>query len=151
MLIVLYGCGKGKTTSGWGTLMRASGRGKRCLAVEFFKPIVSGEFLSADSLSVDVIKPKIGFNPAERIPHSAAKEAEAMFSAIDFSKYDFILLDEILHTNVKNCDIIYMSQRVECLIATGRYADSKLIEAASIATEFVEIKHDNEFRVGIEI
>jgi len=161
LLIVYTGNGKGKTTAALGAALRAVGQGFKVLMIQFIKgPRRSGELASARSLGGNFeIRPMgRGFvNPRQPRPEDmrlVERAWEAARQAMASDRYDLLILDEI------NCavdfgmipvervleDLKRRPQRLH-VICTGRCAHAKLIEAADLASEMVEIKHP--FQQGI--
>jgi cob(I)alamin adenosyltransferase len=155
LLIVYTGNGKGKTTAALGTALRAVGQGFKVLMIQFIKGSwPSGELASTRLLGESfVIRPMgRGFvNP--RQPRSddvrAVEQAwEAAREAMASDLYDLLVLDEI------NCAVDFGMIPIERIledlarrpprlhvICTGRSAHAKLLEAADLASEMVEVKH----------
>jgi cob(I)alamin adenosyltransferase len=158
LLIVYTGGGKGKTTAALGTALRAVGQGFKVLMIQFLKGSwPSGELDGARWLGgrLEIRPMGRGFvNPRQPHPEDvrAVGEAwEAARAAMASDAYDLLILDEI------NCAVdfgmIPIERVVEDLarrparlhvICTGRAAHAKLIEAADVVSEMVEIKHPFE-------
>jgi len=163
MLLVFTGNGKGKTTAAMGVAFRAVGQGFKVLMIQFIKgswhygeldsaPMLNGAFeirpMGRGFVKVGTEKP----DPEDvRLTGEAWKAAvEAMHSG----KYDMVILDEInyaVHYGMLSidsvlADIAARPARVH-VIATGRNAHPKLIEAADLVSEIKEIKHP--FQKGI--
>mgnify|MGYP001145145539 FL=1 len=158
LLIVYTGHGKGKTTAALGAALRAVGQGFKVLMIQFIKgPRRGGELVSTRLLGENFeIRPMgRGFvNPRKPRPEDvrlvqAAWEAACQAMASD--RYDLLILDEI------NCAVdfgmIPVERVVEDLarrprrlhvVCTGRSAHAKLIEAADLCSEMVQIKHPFE-------
>src|SRR3989344_5537687 len=107
MVIVFTGDGKGKTTASLGQMVRASGRGKKALMLQFIKgPWESGEHLFADEFSIPhstfgVRRKGKGFVGilGDKLPREehekAAREALEEFGREKASgAWDLIILDE---------------------------------------------------------
>ena len=165
---VFTGNGKGKTTAALGTILRTLGHGRKVYIVFFMKgDYPYGEFSTLPKLpNVDLatfgfrsfIDPKnIKPEEIEQAELALAAARKAMLSG----NYDLVILDEVnvalFYKLIKVEEVILLINdkppNVE-LILTGRYADSRIIEIASLVTEMVKIKHpyDNGIRArkGIE-
>lgn len=152
---VFTGNGKGKTTAAMGTIVRAVGHGKKVFLVSFMKGNYEfGEYKTLAGLPGVKIA-QFGFrkftDPANVKPEEKQQAEEALTSAreaVNSGKYDIVVMDEV---NVAvNYDLIPLEDVLELvrdkpphveLILTGRYADSRLLEIADLATEMVKIRH----------
>jgi len=158
-LVELYtGNGKGKTTAALGVVLRAVGQGLRVHIVYFMKgdtrygeqnilarlPGVSfARFGQPDFVDPENVKEE----EKEEARKALAEARRAMLS----SQYDLVVLDEVNVAAAWNLvpveDVVQLirerPEKVE-LILTGRYADAKLIEAADLVTEMVQVKHPFE-------
>ncbi len=169
MIIVFTGNGKGKTTAALGQAIRALGRGKRVLMLQFIKNSESGEHLFLKSLSAKGGSASGGKFPASRfkiIPagkgfvkilgdklplseHKKAAQAALKLAKKEIAgkKRDLIILDEINVAAdlglVKVADVLKILPRksLPVVILTGRGAPKSFIKAADLVTEMKEIKH----------
>jgi cob(I)alamin adenosyltransferase len=153
---VFTGEGKGKTTAALGTILRAAGHGLKVLIIFFIKGDYSyGEYktlvtlpnvkMASFGLRQFIYKNR-GINPEEK------KQAEAALAtareAVNSGRYDLVVLDEInMALDFKLLDVAdvlslirHKPSHVE-LILTGRRADTRLIEAADLVTDMVNVKH----------
>lgn len=168
MIIVFTGDGKGKTTAALGQALRAVGRGRRALMVQFIKgPWKSGEDFSAKLLAPEIagrIIPGAGFilrkmgkgfvgilgdRLPRRVHEKAAREALA-YAAKELTRgrWDVIILDEVnVALQLKLLplgDVMKFVRRVpkqKLAILTGRSAPPALIRIADYVTEMKEVKH----------
>lgn len=161
LLIVYTGNGKGKTTAALGTALRAVGQGFKVLMIQFLKGTwPSGELVSARLLGgAFEIRPMGRGFVNLRKPHPedvrAVEQAwEEARVAMASDQYDLLVLDEINYAVDSGMIAIErvledLARRPERLhvICTGRAAHAKLIEAADMASEMVEIKHP--FKKGV--
>lgn len=161
MIIIFTGNGKGKTTASLGQAMRAVGRGKNALMIQFIKgPWKSGEdFIEIKKIgelsTFKLIKMGLGFvgilgDTLPRAKHrEAAEQALAYFEKeLATKQWHLIVLDEI---NVavtlkllKPRAVLKALKKIPLetfVILTGREAPSSFIKAAHLATEMREIKH----------
>lgn len=154
LVLVNTGDGKGKSTSAFGTAMRAVARGWKVAVVQFLK---SGEW----SVGEEKIGRQVGIDwwalgdgftwDSEDIDESQAIAAEAWRKArevIDSGEYQLVVLDEV--TYPINWGWISLEEvltlirdRPESvnLIFTGRDAPAELVEIADTVTEMTKVKH----------
>ena len=152
---IFTGNGKGKTTAALGTILRATGHGKRIFVVFFMK----GEFpygertalLRLPNVEVASFGSMDFCNPQAIKPEETAQAKQALAAvreAMLSGRYDIVVMDEVDVAVAFNLitvdDVVALIKdkpaQVE-LILTGRYADDKLIEMADLVTEMVKIKH----------
>jgi cob(I)alamin adenosyltransferase len=168
MIVVFTGNGKGKTTASLGAAVRAVGRGKKVLMVQFIKgPWQSGEdFIEVKDTknkggSFELKKMGLGFVGilGDQLPfeeHSKAARAALSFIKVQLPAYDMVIMDEV---NVAvQLKLITASEVLELLkdlpdekivLLTGRDAPQEFIEAADLATEMKEVKHPfNQGKMG---
>ena len=156
---VYTGNGKGKTTAAFGLAMRAAGRGKKVIIIQFMKPDKGyGEQVSARKLGIEVYP--FGTNRFVSKKNPKKGDIERANKALEFAKeklkemYDMMVLDEInvaLDFNlIKLEDVLSLMDSIPEkteLILTGRYAKNEIIERAHLVTEMKEIKH--YYQIGI--
>lgn len=164
LIIVHTGPGKGKSSSGFGMIMRCIAHEMPCAVVQFIKGGRStGErdFLTthfADQCTFVVSGEGFTWETQDRERDIAAAQAgwaKAKALILD-AKIRFVLLDEI-NIALRN-DYLDIDEVVEFLLSekpdmthvllTGRNAKPELIEAADLVTEMTLIKHP--FRDGIK-
>jgi len=162
-LVQVYtGDGKGKTSAAFGAALRAIGRGLKVYIIQFIKGGFDyGELYIADKLpNLKLTAFGRGRFVTDVSPHEedvklAKKAFELAKEVVQSGEYDMVILDEInvaLNLKLVNIDetlrlIRNKPKHVE-LILTGRYAPSKIVEAADLVTEMKEIKHP--FTQGIK-
>jgi len=157
-LIHLYtGDGKGKTTAALGLLLRAHGRGKRIVLVQFLKGRDSGELKALESLpGITVLRYTHDygfFNSADKqskneiISKNNALLSEAQRLS-DSGSCDLLILDEICAAyqndalDIKLVDKLIREKPVGLeLVLTGRNAPQYFVDNADYITEFVKQKH----------
>lgn len=180
MLVVFTGNGKGKTTAALGQALRAVGRGRRALMVQFIKgPWRSGEDYSAKLLSPERAKDVTGGgfvlkkmgrgfvgilgDTLPRAEHQRAAKAALRYAAheLESGAWDLLVLDEI---NVAlSLKLLSLREVLAALkktpahvlvVLTGRGASPRIIKIADYATEMRELKHPfasgKKARIGIE-
>ena len=170
-LQVYTGDGKGKTTAAFGLAMRALGRGKRVMVVQFLKGAVpTGEVMFAERLGeqiqvyryADRPTATIHGAPDEHDHRSAARAWDRAQEILHAGECDLLILDEMnnaLHYGLVNADELLdaLRERPQHLevVCTGRWAPPELIEAADLVTEMHAVKHYADrgvpARPGIEL
>jgi len=155
VLIVLTGNGKGKSSSGFGMILRALGYDHTVGVVQFIKGVqLSGEeiFLKEKMPEVDFYQMGTGFtwDTQDRSADIAAAEktwavAEKMLKD---DRYQLVLLDELTYMFAyKYLDeermLTALKNRPESqsVIVTGRGGGSKLQSIADTVSEIKDIKH----------
>ena len=155
LVIVNTGSGKGKSTSAFGLLLRAWGRGFRVCVVQFIKAETGqwGEIKAAKKLGIDWSTTGDGFTWTSRDLDETMARAlhgwEIAKGKIASNDYDVIILDEF--TYAMHFGWIDTSQVIDWLkankpeelhlVITGRDAPPELIDYADLVTEMVEVKH----------
>lgn len=165
MVIVFTGNGKGKTTASLGQMVRAVGRGKNALMIQFIKgPWRSGEDEFSDKWQVtgdksegrfEVRKKGLGFVGilGDKLPRE--NHAKAAHSALEEFKKELttgtwflMILDEVnvavslgLITTQEVLEAVKDFPEDKLLIISGRGAPQEFIDRADLATEIREIKH----------
>ena len=172
-LIEVYtGHGKGKTTAAIGLVLRALGHNFRVLLVRFLKSGGSGEtrvLKKYFSDKVDVLVSPGKCQVTRSLSKDELKNLKDLFfpfmkkvrKYILTKRYDLVILDEI-----NNClklglipkevvlDMLKEKPGSVELVLTGRSCPSKILEAADLCSEILEIKHPYKrgikSRAGIE-
>ncbi len=164
LVIVHTGAGKGKSSSGFGMILRCIAHGMPCAVVQFIKGNwITGEaemirtrfsgacrfFVSGEGFTWEV-------QDRERDIAAARRGWEIAKQQILDPEIRFVLLDEI---NIAlRYDYLDIDEVVEFLLEekppmthvclTGRNAKPELIEAADLVTEMTLVKHP--FRDGVK-
>ncbi|GEM_PF-309494 len=148
MIILFTGNGKGKTTASLGQMLRALGRGKKVLMIQFIKgPWLSGEDYFGKRFKMpgdtfEIKKMGLGFvgilgDKLSKEEHQKAAEAALQFFKEENAtgKWDLIVLDEINVAislgllEVKSVkDAIRDFPENKLLVLTGRDAHPELVE-----------------------
>jgi cob(I)alamin adenosyltransferase len=155
LVIVNTGNGKGKSTSAFGLLLRAWGRGFRVCVVQFIKAETGqwGEIKAAKKLGIDWSTTGGGFTWTSKDMDETIARAlngwEIAKKKISSKDYDVIILDEF--TYAMHFGWIDANQVIDWLkankpeelhlVITGRDAPPELIDYADLVTEMVEVKH----------
>ena len=162
LVIVNTGNGKGKSTSAFGVLLRAWGRGFRICVIQFIKAETGqwGEIKAAKKLGIDWFTTGDGFTwTSKDMDETIARAVNGWAIAkekITSRNYDLIILDEFTYTLhygwLNTNDVIdwLKTNKPEAmhLIITGRDAPPALIEYADLVTEMLEVKHP--YQKGIQ-
>ncbi|MEZ8393376.1 cob(I)yrinic acid a,c-diamide adenosyltransferase [Vibrio cyclitrophicus] len=160
LLLVITGNGKGKSTSGFGTITRAVGHGKRCAVAQFVKGTWdNGEKNVLQKLDVEFQVMGTGFtwetqNKAQDIEAAQRVWKECQRMLTDES-IDVVLFDEL--TYMVSYGYIELDEVVEALnnrpkmqsvIITGRGAHRTLTDMADTVSEVRNVKH--AFESGVK-
>ncbi|MCM3003693.1 cob(I)yrinic acid a,c-diamide adenosyltransferase [Priestia koreensis] len=156
-LLVYTGDGKGKTTAAMGLAIRAAGREKRVLIIQYIKSRTTGEQASLKKLGIDMHQTGIGFTwtktPQEH--RDALQKAWALTKdKIMSGGYDVVILDELNNAlaieRFPIDDVLPLQEVLHLiknrpehmhLVITGRSAKQQLIDLADLVTEMNPIKH----------
>ena len=163
LIMVHTGAGKGKSSSGFGMILRCIAHQMPCAVVQFIKGTwVTGErkLLTEkfqEECTFVVSGEGFTWETQDRARDIAAAQAgwQRAKEFIKDEKYQFVLLDEI---NIAlRYDYIDIDEVVDFLLAekppmthvclTGRNAKPELIEAADLVTEMTLVKHP--FKDGV--
>jgi len=161
VLLVITGNGKGKSTSGFGSALRALGHGFRVAIIQFMKGRIYGELDVLRSLPrVDVWQfGRNAFvdrkNPDPKDIELARKGLDKAWEIVRGGEHDLLILDEInvvadfgLVPVPELLDLARSRPKWMDLIATGRNAPAPLVELADTVSDVREIKH--HYKKGIE-
>ncbi|MEJ6519652.1 cob(I)yrinic acid a,c-diamide adenosyltransferase [Shewanella bicestrii] len=160
ILLVLTGNGKGKSTSGFGTVARAVGHGKKAAVVQFIKGTWEcGErnLLEGAGVAFHVMGTGFTWETQDREKDTAAALVawEAAEALLQDESIDCVMLDELTYmvsyhyldvervlTALKN------RPPMQHVIITGRACHRAIIELADTVSEVQPIKH--AFEAGIK-
>ena len=162
LVIVNTGNGKGKSTSAFGVLLRAWGRGFRVCVVQFIKAETGqwGEIKAAKKLGIDWFTTGDGFTWTSKDMDETIARAhngwEIAREKITRGNYDLIILDEFTYTlHFGWLETIQVIEWLKAnkpqnlhLMITGRDAPVALVDYADLVTEMREVKHP--FTQGIQ-
>ena len=164
LIIVHTGSGKGKSSSGFGMIMRCIAHNIPCAVVQFIKGtwqtgereflekrfqeecifIVSGEGFTWETQNreLDISAAKSGWEKAKEL----IRNSEIKFILLDeiniALRYDYLDINEVVDF------LLHEKPFMTHVVLTGRNAKDELIEAADLVTEMSLIKHP--FRDGIK-
>jgi cob(I)alamin adenosyltransferase len=153
LLMVYTGTGKGKSTAGFGTIIRALGHGYKVGVLQFIK----GAWSTGEQKSLKNFDNLVTYHVAgegftwntqdrERDMAKARTAWDIALRMIADDSYHLVLLDEL--NIVLRYDYLPVGEVVEALgkrknhvIVTGRNAPQLLIDAADLVTEMRMVKH----------
>lgn len=164
---VYTGDGKGKTTAAFGLALRAAGAGLRVFIAQFVKGMHYHELTAIQRLSENITVRQYGRGcfiqkkPATEDIRAAVDGLRETRDIMGTGAYEVVILDEAniaiyfrLFTVADLLDFIRHKPEAVELVITGRRADPKIIAAADLVTEMMEIRHyyakDVAARDGIE-
>ena len=161
ILLVLTGNGKGKSTSGFGTIARSVGHGKKSAVVQFIKGnwecgertllegagvefhvMGTGFTWNTQDREVDIAAAKIVWEQAKVFLKDPDIHVVLLDELTYMLSYDYLPKDEIL-------DALKNRPREQSVVVTGRRASAELIEMADTVSDIQDTKH--AFRAGIKI
>lgn len=162
VIVITTGNGKGKSSSGFGMVVRAMGHGMRTGVVQFIKgTFPSGEemFLRRfpEECEFHVMGEGYTWETQDRARDVAKAEAawEVARRMLRDPSFDLILFDELniaLKLHYLDLDTVIADLRArppkQHVVITGRGAPSALIEAADTVTDMTPVKH--AFEQGIK-
>lgn len=164
LVIVHTGPGKGKSSSGFGMIMRCIAHQMPCGVVQFIKGtwqtgerqlltshfseqckfVVSGEGFTWDvqDRQKDIKAAQAGWDAAKKM----ILDPEIRFVLLDeiniALRYDYLDIDEVVQFLLEH------KPAMTHVVLTGRNAKEELIEVADLVTEMTQIKHP--FKAGIK-
>ena len=153
---IYTGDGKGKTTAALGLALRAAGRGLRTCIVQFMKGQVYGELDGVKMLGGLVSIEQLGHpqfckmtDPPDPANVLRAKDALSRLQEHMSAKTCHILIGDeavtaVMFGLIREDDLLELITKRPYgmeLILTGRNAGPRLIEAADLVTQMVDIKH----------
>lgn len=160
LLLVITGNGKGKSTSGFGTIARAVGHGLNCAVVQFIKGTwENGERNLLEKLGVEFQVMATGFTWETQNKAADTEAAQIVWQEckrmLQDESIDVVLFDEL--TYMVSYGYIELDEVVEALnnrpkmqsvVITGRAAHRTLIELADTVSEVKNVKH--AFESGVK-
>lgn len=162
-IIVITGDGKGKTTSAFGTALRAAGHGMNVSIIQFIKGDADiGELVSLAKIpNLAVVQCGLGFviHPDEKelLQHRKAAQngLTLALSKLTETSVGMVILDEICaavnHNLLDVNDVLSAINDAHeniIIICTGRNAPKVLLDIADTVSEVVCVKHG--FSQGIQ-
>ncbi|EMV2054683.1 cob(I)yrinic acid a,c-diamide adenosyltransferase [Vibrio parahaemolyticus] len=160
LLLIITGNGKGKSTSGFGTIARAVGHGLKCSVAQFIKGTWdNGERNLLEKLGVEFQVMATGFTWETQNKTADTEAAQLVWKEckrmLQDDSIDVILFDEL--TYMVSYGYINLDEVVEALnnrpkmqsvVITGRGAHRTLIEMADTVSEVKNVKH--AFESGVK-
>lgn len=160
LLLIITGNGKGKSTSGFGTVVRAVGHGLKCSVAQFIKGTWdNGERNLLEKLGVEFQVMATGFTWETQNKQADTDAAQQVWQEckrmLQDDSIDVILFDEL--TYMVSYGYIDLDEVVEALnnrphmqsvVITGRAAHRTLIEMADTVSEVKNVKH--AFESGVK-
>ncbi|ETJ92482.1 cob(I)yrinic acid a,c-diamide adenosyltransferase [Vibrio parahaemolyticus] len=160
LLLIITGNGKGKSTSGFGTIARAVGHGLKCAVAQFIKGTWdNGERNLLEKLGVESQVMATGFTGETQNKTADTEAAQLVWKEckrmLQDDSIDVILFDEL--TYMVSYGYIDLDEVVEALnnrpkmqsvVITGRGAHRTLIEMADTVSEVKNVKH--AFESGVK-
>lgn len=157
-ILLLTGKGKGKTTSAFGTAIRALGHKNRVLIIQFLKQFEdTGELKLLQNLDLPNLrihqsgagfyKIKGDTNPEEKHHNAAKKALLALHKELKEFNPKLVILDEInVACSLELIDPEIITDLIEShpetsFILTGRNAPQKFQEIADLITDMKEVIH----------
>ena len=160
ILLVLTGNGKGKSTSGFGTVARAVGHGKKAAVVQFIKGTWEcGERNLLEGAGVEFHVMGTGFTwetqDKEKDTAAAVLAWEAAEKLLQDESIDCVMLDEFTYmVSYHYLDVervlsaLKNRPPMQHVIITGRACHRAIIELADTVSEVQPLKH--AFEAGIK-
>ncbi|MGI2015946.1 cob(I)yrinic acid a,c-diamide adenosyltransferase [Shewanella oncorhynchi] len=160
ILLVLTGNGKGKSTSGFGTVARAVGHGKKAAVVQFIKGTWEcGERNLLEGAGVEFHVMGTGFTwetqDKEKDTAAAILAWEAAEKLLQDESIDCVMLDELTYmVSYHYLDVervlsaLKNRPPMQHVIITGRACHRAIIELADTVSEVQPLKH--AFEAGIK-
>ncbi|GAB7227159.1 cob(I)yrinic acid a,c-diamide adenosyltransferase [Vibrio rotiferianus] len=160
LLLIITGNGKGKSTSGFGTIARAVGHGLKCSVAQFIKGTWdNGERNLLEKLGVEFQVMATGFTWETQNKTADTDAAQLVWQEckrmLTDESIDVILFDEL--TYMVSYGYIDLDEVVEALnnrpkmqsvVITGRGAHRTLVEMADTVSEVKNVKH--AFESGVK-
>lgn len=159
LVLVYTGEGKGKTTAALGLAVRATGRGKKVLVIQFIKSPDRkyGEKIMFEKMGIEMHQMGIGFTWLK----TPEEHRESLYHAWTFAKekihsgdYDVVILDELNNALAIDSfpidDVLPLQDVLDTIVKrpqgmhvviTGRNALPEIIEIADLVTEMKPVKH----------
>lgn len=160
LVVVITGNGKGKTTSGFGTIARAVGHDQKCAVAQFIKGTWdNGEKNLLEKLGVSFHVMATGFTWETQDKLKDTQAAQQVWQEckkiLQDESIDVVLLDEITYmVTYGYIDLDELIQAIgnrpkeQSVVLTGRAAHRSLIELADTVSEVRNIKH--AFEAGVK-
>ncbi|MEF1285562.1 cob(I)yrinic acid a,c-diamide adenosyltransferase [Vibrio sp. M250220] len=160
LLLVITGNGKGKSTSGFGTIARAVGHGLKCSVAQFikgtwdnsernlleklgveFQVMATGFTWETQNKAADTEAAQIVWQECKRMLKDESLNVILFDELTYMVSYGYIDLDEVV-------DALTNRPKMQSVVITGRAAHRTLIELADTVSEVKNVKH--AFESGVK-
>ncbi|TWX69933.1 cob(I)yrinic acid a,c-diamide adenosyltransferase [Colwellia demingiae] len=161
VFVVITGNGKGKSTSGFGTVLRAIGHGQKAGVVQFIKGskwecgemnilkqfdvqhhvMGTGFTWETQNTETDTIAAKAAWKKSKEMLSDETLDIVLLDEMTYMVKYGYIELDDII-------EALNNRPKMQHVLITGRACHRRLIELADTVSEVQPIKH--AFKAGIK-
>lgn len=161
VFVVITGNGKGKSTSGFGTVLRAIGHGQKAGIVQFIKGskwecgemnilkqfavqhhvMGTGFTWETQSTETDLAAAKVAWQRSKEMLSDETLDIVLLDEMTYMVKYGYIELDEII-------EALNNRPKMQHVLITGRACHRRLIELADTVSEVQPIKH--AFKAGVK-
>ncbi|EHH2504786.1 cob(I)yrinic acid a,c-diamide adenosyltransferase [Vibrio parahaemolyticus] len=160
LLLIITGNGKGKSTSGFGTIARAVGHGLKCSVAQFIKGTWdNGERNLLEKLGVEFQVMATGFTWETQNKTADTEAAQLVWKEckrmLQDDSIDVILFDELTYmVSYGYIDLDEVAEalnnrpKMQSVVITGRGAHRTLIEMADTVSEVKNVKH--AFESGVK-
>ncbi|CAM2857863.1 cob(I)yrinic acid a,c-diamide adenosyltransferase [Vibrio mytili] len=160
LLLIITGNGKGKSTSGFGTIARAVGHGLKCSVAQFIKGTWdNGERNLLEKLGVEFQVMATGFTWETQNKTADTEAAQLVWQEckrmLQNESIDVVLFDELTYMVSYGyidldevVDALSNRPKMQSVIITGRGAHRTLIEMADTVSEVKNVKH--AFESGVK-
>lgn len=160
ILIVITGNGKGKSTSGFGTVTRAVGHGQKAVVVQYVKgtwPCGERDLLQAQGVPFHVMGTGFTWETQDKEKDiAAAKKAwEQSKIWLQDPTINLVLLDEITYMLTYKyldvnevVDVLQNRPKAQNVVITGRACHRAITDIADTVSEVKSVKH--AFDAGIK-
>lgn len=160
LLLIITGNGKGKSTSGFGTIARAVGHGLKCSVAQFIKGTWdNGERNLLEKLGVEFQVMATGFTWETQNKAADTEAAQGVWQEckrmLQDDSIDVVLFDELTYMvsygYIDLDDVVealHNRPKMQSVIITGRCAHRTLIEMADTVSEVKNVKH--AFESGVK-
>ncbi|WP_413110528.1 cob(I)yrinic acid a,c-diamide adenosyltransferase [Thaumasiovibrio sp. DFM-14] len=153
IVILITGNGKGKSTSGFGTVARAVGHGQKCGVTQFIKgnwECGERDLLQQHDVDFHIMATGFTWNTQDKAADTLAAQAvwEPTKKMLSNPAYDVVLLDELTYMIAYGyLDLDEVIKAIEnrpteqTVVITGRAAHRQLIELSDTVSEVKNVKH----------
>jgi len=161
VLVVITGNGKGKSTSGFGTVLRAIGHGQKAGVVQFIKGskwecgemnilkqfavqhhvMGTGFTWETQSTETDLAAAKVAWQKSKEMLSDETLDIVLLDEMTYMVKYGYIELDDII-------EALNNRPKMQHVLITGRACHRRLIDLADTVSEVQPVKH--AFKAGVK-